>query len=127
MPVDFPPDWQESLDYGSTVETLKRLEGQELCLFISGGPGVVTGSDGAEAASRIQAKGILRHYDYSWAEGFALGDAARVLLYEDDFVGGDLRTLDPADLFWICIELAHVTVCIGSPGGIETEEFDLFP
>jgi hypothetical protein len=74
MRTDLPPDCRRSLDYASMIETLKLLEGEELCLFISGGA--------AEKASRIQAKGILRHYAYGWAEGFALGDAARVLLYE---------------------------------------------
>jgi hypothetical protein len=127
MRLDLPPDWHGSLDYASTIETLKLLEAEELCLFIDGGPGVVTGSDGAAAASRIQAKGILRHYAYSWAEGFALGDGARILLYEPDFVSASLRTLDGVDSFWVGIELAEIKFTIGSPGGLETDEFVLFP
>ena len=76
MRSDLPPNSQQSLDYASTIETLKLLDGEEVILFISGGPGEAT-STGAEAASRIQAKGTLRHYDYGgWAQGFALGDSA---------------------------------------------------
>ncbi len=72
MKTDLPPDCHRPLDYRSTIDTLSLLEGEEVCLFISGGSGVIAG-DG-EAASRIQAKGILRHYAYGGcAEGFALG------------------------------------------------------
>jgi hypothetical protein len=127
MRSDLPPDCSRSLDYATTIETLKLLEGEELCLVISGGPGVVTGSDGAEAASRIQAKGILRHYAYSWGEGFALGAGFRVLLFEPDFVSASLRTIDGVDLFWVSIELADIKFSIGNPGGTETDEFGLFP
>jgi hypothetical protein len=128
MRIDLPPDWSESLDYASTIEMLKLLEGEELCLLIYGGPGVVTGSDGAVAASRIQAKGILRNYAYGgWAKGFALGDGARVLLYEPDFVSAGLGSHEGADQFWMSIELAETKIMIGSPGQIETDEFDLFP
>jgi hypothetical protein len=100
------------------------LEGEEVCLSISGGAGVVTRD--AEAASRIQAKGILRHYAYgAWAEGFALGDAARILLYEPDFVSAEMRTLAGVDLFWISVKLTKVEFSIGNLP--ETDEFDLFP
>jgi hypothetical protein len=114
------------LDYATTIEALKQLEGEELCLQISGGPGVVTTDDGAEAASRIQTKGVLRHYDYGWAEGFALGDATRVLLYEGDFVGAVLTEVDGVGA-WVAIRLTDVRVVIGHPGLVETDEFDLFP
>jgi hypothetical protein len=127
MRSDLPPDCSQSLDYTSTIETLKLLDGEELCLFIDAGPGEYTASGSGARASRIQAKGILRHYAYSWAEGFALGDGARVLLYEPDFVSASLRTLDGVDLFWVRIELADVKFSIGNPGAMETDEFDLFP
>ena len=72
MRADLPPDTQQSLDYTSTIDILRLLEGEEVSLFISGGAGVLVGN--GEAASRIQAKGVLRHYAYGgWAEGFALG------------------------------------------------------
>jgi hypothetical protein len=127
MKADLPPECRRSLDYASTIGTLKLLEGEEVYLFISGGPGVVTSNDGAEAASRIQAKGVLRHYVYSWAELFALGDAARVLLYEPDFVSASLKTFDGVQFFMVRIELAKVAFVIGSPGLLETGDFDLFP
>jgi hypothetical protein len=123
MKTDLPPDCHRSLDYTSTIDTLRLLEGEEVCLSISGGAGVIT-RDG-EAASRIQAKGVLRHYAYGWAEGFALGDAARVLLYEPDFVSGEMRTFEGVDLFWISVTLTRVEFTIGNLP--ETDEFDLFP
>lgn len=125
MRTDLPPDSRRTLDYRSTVDTLRLLEGEEVCLFISGGPRVLDGH--GEAASRIQAKGILRHYEYGWAEGFAIGDAARVLLYEPDFVGAGLRTFDGTDFFSVAIKLDELEFCIGDSGSLETDEFDLFP
>jgi hypothetical protein len=123
MRNDLPPDCHRSLDYRSTIDMLSSLEGEEVCLFISGGAGVIAG-DG-EAASRIQAKGILRHYAYGrWTEGFALGDAARVLLYEPDFFSAEMRTLDGVDLFWISVKLTELEFSIGN---LETDEFDRFP
>jgi hypothetical protein len=123
MKTDLPPDCQRSLDYRSTIDTLSLLEGEEVCLFISAGAGVIA-RDG-EAASRIQAKGVLRHYAYGgWAEGFALGDAARVLLYEPDFVSAGMRTLDGVDFFRISVKLTKVEFSIEN---LETDEFDLFP
>lgn len=117
----------DDLDYASTIEVLKQLEGEELCLEISGGPGVVTSDDGAQAASRIQAKGILRHYDYGgWAHGFALGDAVRVLLYEGDFIDAGEAYWD-ADWAYVGIRLTDVTLVLGKPGAVGTDEFDLFP
>ena len=117
----------DDLSYASTIETLRQLEGEELCLAIAGGPGVVTSDDGAEAASRIQAKGSLRHYDYGgWAHGFAFGDAARVLLYEGDFVEAH-ETYWDAEWVSIGIQLTAVTLVIGKPGATGTDEFDLFP
>jgi hypothetical protein len=128
MRSELPHDCRRSLDYASTIETLKLLEGEEVCLFISGGAGEVTSDDGAAAASRIQARGVLRHYDYGgWAEGFALGEGARVLLYEPDFVSAGLRTLDGVDLVLIGIRLANVKISIESTGAVATDEFDLFP
>jgi hypothetical protein len=119
MRSDLPPDCHRSLDYASMIETLKLLEGEDVCLYISGGAG--------EASSRIQAKGVLRHYAYGLAEGFALGDGSRVLLYEPDFVSAGLRTVDGVDLFWIGIRLTDLQFTIGGLGSIETDEFDLFP
>jgi len=77
------------------------------------------------AASRIQAKGILRHYAYGWAEGFALGDGARVLLYEGDFIKGHLNTHGGVDLFLVTVHLMNVKFYLGNYH--ETDEFDLFP
>jgi hypothetical protein len=125
MPTDLPPD-HRSLDYASTIEALKQLEGEEIWLEISGGPGVVTSDDGAEAASRILAKGVLRHYDYGWAEGFALGDAARVLLYEGDFISAELAEWDGLDV-GVGIRLVDVTLFIGRPEAVEKDDFDRFP
>jgi hypothetical protein len=125
MPIDPRPD-QRSLDYASMIDALKQFEGAEMCLAISGGPGVVTETDGAEAASRIQAKGILRHYDYGWAEGFAVGDAARVLLYEGDFVSAAETEWDGIDI-GMSIRLTDVTLFIGKAEATVTDEFDLFP
>jgi hypothetical protein len=117
MKTDLPPDCERSLDYRATIETLGLLDGEEVCLFISGGAG--------EAASRIQARGVLRHYRYGgWAEGFALGDVARILLCEPDFVGAEMRTLDGVDLFWIGVTLTTAEFSIGN---LETDEFDRFP
>jgi hypothetical protein len=101
------------------IETLKLLDG-EVCLFISGGS-----ADGK--GSRVQAKGVLRHYAYGWAEGFALGDAARILLYEPDFVSAHLSTFDGVDFFSVGIKLANIEFSIGNPALVETDEFDLFP
>lgn len=125
MRTDLPPDFSRSLDYRSTIHTLRLLEGEEVCLLISGRPRAFDGH--SEAASRIQAKGILRHYTYGWAEGFAIGDAARVLLYEPDFVRAGVRTFDGNDFFSVDIKLAELEFCIGDSGSVETDEFDLFP
>jgi len=127
MRTDLPPNADESLDYASTIETLKLLEGEEVVIFIECGPGEPTGQpDGAVMSSRIQAKGILRHYDYGdWAQGFALGDGARVLLYEGDFVTGHLTTHNEVDLFSVSVDLAQVKFSLGNYH--ETDEFHLCP
>ncbi len=122
MRTDLPPNTDQSLDYASTIETLKSLEGEEVVLCIDGGPG--EGRPGGPA-SRLQAKGILRHYAYGWAEGFALSDGARVLLYEGDFITGRLNTHEGADLFSVAIHLTNVKFYLGNYN--ETDEFDLFP
>jgi hypothetical protein len=70
---------------------------------------------------------VLRHYAYGWAEGFALGDAARILLYEPDFVSAHLSTFDGVDFFSVGIKLANIEFSIGNPALVETDEFDLFP
>ena len=128
MRSELPPDCSRSLNYASMIETLKLLEGEELSLFIDGGPGEYTESGSGARASRIQAKGMLRHYAYGgWAEGFALGDGARILLYEPDFISATLTTVDGVDLCWVTIELAEIGFSIGNPGGMESDEFDLFP
>jgi hypothetical protein len=115
MRSEIPSDCSRSLDYASTVETLKLLEGEELCRFIPGGAG--------EAASRIQVKGVLRHYAYGWAEGFALGDAARVLLSEPNFVSAHLSAYDGVEFLRISLDLADISFFIGDRGVLETDEF----
>jgi hypothetical protein len=120
MRGDLPPDCHRSLDYASTIETLGLLEGETVCLLIPGGSG-----DGK--ASRIQSKGVLRHYAYGWAEGFAIGEAARVLLYEPDFISAGLSTADGARFFSVGITLADLDFSIGDPDSLETDEFNLFP
>jgi hypothetical protein len=73
----------------------------------------VTGD--AIACSRIQAKGALRYYDYGgWAKGFAIGDAARVLLYEPDFVEAALTTLDGNAFYTVGIRLVDVAFSVGN-------------
>ncbi len=76
--------------------------------------------------SRIQSTGILRHYACSWAEGFAIGDGVRMLLWVPDFVRAHFRTFDGADFVSVTIELAGFTYWIGDAGLLETDEFDLF-
>jgi hypothetical protein len=124
--AELPSDCHRSLDFREAIATLRLLEGEEVVLFIGGGPGQVTGD--AIACSRIQAKGALRYYDYGgWAEGFAIGDAARVLLYEPDFVEAALTTLDGNAFYTVGIRLVDVAFSVGNPGFHETDEFDCFP
>jgi hypothetical protein len=124
--AELPTDCHRSLDFRETVATLRLLEGEVVVLFISGGPGQMTAD--AIASSRIQAKGALRHYDYGgWAEGFAIGDSARVLLYEPDFVDAALTTLDGNAFYSVVIRLVGAAFSIGNPGFHETDEFDCFP
>jgi hypothetical protein len=124
MRTHLPPNADQPLDFASIIETLKSLEGEDVVLFIDGGPGEA-GRTGAGPASRLQAKGILRHYAYGWAEGFALGDGARVLLYERDFIRGHLHTHSGGDLFSVTVQLMNVTFYLGNYP--ETDEFDVFP
>jgi hypothetical protein len=123
MRTDLPPNADQPLDFASTIETLKSLEGEEVVLFIDGGPAEPRPSGAGVAASRLQAKGIIRHYAYGWAEGFALGDGARVLLYEGDFIRGHLNT--HGDPFSVTVQLMNVTFYLGNHP--ETDEFDIFP
>lgn len=126
MRDELPNDNHRSLDFRETIDTLRLLEGVEVVLVISGGPGQMTGD--AIALSRIQAKGALRHYGYGgWAEGFAIGDCARVLLYEPDFVEASLTTMDGNAFYSVAIGLVDVAFSIGNPGFHETDEFDCFP
>jgi len=91
-----PPDADDELDYASLIEMLRRLEGKEACLLMSAGE-----------AWRFQAKGTVRYYDYNWADGFAIGDGARMLVSEPDFVGAKLRTHDGAEHFSIAMRFGE--------------------
>jgi hypothetical protein len=123
MRTHLPPNADHPLDFASIIETLKSLEGEDVVLFIDAGPGEAGPTGAGVRASRLQAKGILRHYAYGWAEGFALGDGARVLLYEGDFIRGHLNT--HSDLFSVTVQLMNVTFYLGNYP--ETDEFDVFP
>jgi hypothetical protein len=116
---DLPPDCDQPLDYSSTIETLKLLEGELVCLSIS------TPVDDGKS-SRIQACGSLNHYAYGWAQGFAIGDGARALLWEPDFVSARLRTLEGNAIFWLEVKLHGLDFVIGDLS-MQTDEFDLFP
>jgi hypothetical protein len=111
-----PPDAEDELDYASLIEMLRRLEGEEVCLLMSSGE-----------VWRFQAKGTLRYYDYNWADGFAIGDGARMLVSELDFVSAKLRTYDGTQHFSIAMRFGEVAYVTGDPGMHETDEFDLFP
>lgn len=76
--------------------------------------------------SRIQATGVLKHYAYNWAEGFAVGDGARVLICESDFISSHLRTFVGVDFFRIGIELVALKFVLGDLAP-QTDEFDLLP
>jgi hypothetical protein len=87
---DLPPECSQVLNYVSLIETLKLLDREEVCMFIAAGT-----ENGR--SSRIQAVGVLKHYTYGWGEGFAVGDDARVLIWEPDFVSAHLQTFDGID------------------------------
>jgi hypothetical protein len=117
---DLPPDCQRSLDFSAVIKTLRLLEGEDVCLFIS-----TIGADGK--SSRIQAIGALTHYHYNWAEGFAIGEGTRVLIWEPDFVSATLRTDDGTNIFHIVVKLRGLDFVIGDAVVVQTDEFDLFP
>jgi hypothetical protein len=116
---DLPPECSQALDYVSLIETLKLLDSEEVCMFIAAGT-----DDGK--SSRIQAVGVLKHYAYGWGEAFAVGDGARVLIWEPDFVSAHLQTFDGVDYFRIGIELVALRFVVGDLA-LQTDEFDLLP
>jgi hypothetical protein len=62
-----------------------------------------------------------------WADGFAVGDGARVLLYAPDFVSANLHTYDGTTFFSVGVTLARVKFALGTPALIGSDEFDSFP
>lgn len=84
-------------------------------------------SSGDRRGSRLQLQGALRHYDYKWAEGFAIGDTGRLLVDRDDFASAHLRTFEGTTFFLISVELGRLSFVIGDPDLLATDEFDLAP
>ena len=114
--ADLPRESDSALDYEGLLATLRKLEGELVCLLIALG-----------SESRLQTKGIMRRYSYDWAEGFAIGDGGRLLLCEPDFRAARLRTYDGNEHFQITICFLDAQYVIGDPGLVETDEFELFP
>jgi hypothetical protein len=118
MKDQLPADHHGDLDFKALVETLQLLEGEEVVLWLSAGK-----------QARVQVKGVLRFYDYGggWGKGFAVSPAGRVLLVEDDFRSADLWTFEGNEYFSVSIRSGDAAFALGSPGHLETDEFDLAP
>jgi hypothetical protein len=116
---DLPAECTCELDYRALIETISFLEGEQVCISIEG----LSSSRIADGRSpRIGVVGQLRMIDYSWADGFAVADSGRVLLYEPDFVSAFLRTFDGNDFF-------RVEICFGDMAfvlGDESSALDEF-
>jgi hypothetical protein len=113
-----PSEADLDLEYEQLIETLLLLAAEKVCVLVSSGD---------RGGSRFQLQGVLRHYDYKWAEGFAVGDNGRLLVDRKDFETAHLRTLDGTTFFVISVQLGHLSFVIGDPDLLGTDEFDLFP
>jgi len=100
-----PLEADEELSYDELIDTLLLLEGEEVHLAV-GFPAA------AQMSSRLTIAGPLRHHEYTWAHGFAVG-RSRLLLFEGDFVEAGLRTWDGNALFMIEMQFAGQRLTIG--------------
>jgi hypothetical protein len=113
-----PAEADLELDYERLIEMLLVLVGEEVCLSISSGD---------RGGARLQLQGVLRHYDYASAEGFAVGDAGRLLVDRNDFTRAHLRTFEGTTFFLLSVELGQMSLAIGDPDLLGTDEFDPAP
>jgi hypothetical protein len=109
MRDELPEECTKELDYRALVDTLSLVEGETVCVQINGLSSRPSGGE----APRIGFVGRLRNIGYSWAEGFAVGDSGRILLYEPDFVSASLWTYDGNDFFALTIRCGDVEFLVG--------------
>ena len=118
MRDQLPEECKRELDYRALLETLAVLDGEYVCLSVEN----VSGPGGRGA--RVGVSGRLRRFEYSWADGFAIGDGGRMLLYEADLVRASLQTFDGNDFFRILIRLGEVTFLLGDES-LRGDEFEM--
>jgi hypothetical protein len=117
MRDELPKECRRDLDYRALIGTLLLLEGELVCLSILG----LSSRLGTGGEPRITILGELRHFDFGWADGFAVGDGGRVLLHEPDFISGSLWTFDGNDFFLLTLRFGDVEFLIGDESGAQQE------
>ena len=110
MRDELPEECTKELDYRALVDTLSLLDGETVCVQING---LSSRPGGDDKSPRIGFVGRLRNIGYSWADGFAVGDGGRLLLFEPDFVSASLWTADGNDFFAITIRCGDVEFLVG--------------
>jgi hypothetical protein len=105
---DLPEEFSGPLDFAQLLETLDALDGERIGVELLKSDGPELGSSVAIAGTlrRLGQRGLTR----GW---FAVGDGARLALFETDYRTTHLLTYDGNDGFQLVIELQQGTVIIG--------------
>jgi hypothetical protein len=117
---DLPADSSKSLDFDGLIDTLARLEGEEVSVLLTGiEPGEAPGRPGV----RVELLGELRRvssHALPETECFSVGPSPGIQLPRAEFVAAHLSTLDSNFYFAIKVEMRGIDFVLGQPDLIGT-------
>jgi hypothetical protein len=113
---DLPPDSSETLDFDGLIDTLGRLEGEEVSVVLGGTqPNEAPGPPGV----KVELFGELRHRPpcaLPATECFSVGQNPGLQLPRAEFISATLNTFEGTFYFQVMVQMKGIDFVIGQRG-----------
>jgi hypothetical protein len=111
---ELPAAFSGSLDFDGLIETLRRVEGEQVSVVLSGTqPDEAPGPPGV----RIELLGELRRRSHALpdTECFSVGESPGLRLPRAEFISAALRTLEGTFYFQVTVRMRGIDFVLGQP------------